>query len=80
MATQCFKEDEKSHCSQLCTDSVLKRGIIGAVGEDAVNEKIVYEEETTTEAMAETDGVKLARAAWWQAARCLFRSFSAGPV
>ena len=76
MAMPCFEEDIKSHCSQLCIDSLVFVAITEAVGEDAVNEESVDKEETFTDAVAEKDGVRLPWAAWWQAARCLFSSFS----
>ena len=68
MATQCFEEDENSYSSQWGTTSVVIGAITGAVCEDAVNEEIVDDEETFTEAVAVTDGVRLAWAAWWQPA------------
>ena len=38
------------------------------MGEDTVNEERVDDEETFTDAVAETGGVRLALAAWWRAA------------
>ena len=72
MATQCFEGDENSHSSQLGTTSVVIGAITGAVGEDAVNEEMVDDEETFTGAVVVTDVVRLAWAAWWQPALMLY--------
>ena len=64
MATSCLEEDKKSQCSQLGTDPVVIRTITGAVGEDTVNEEMVDEGETFTDAVTETGAVRLALAAW----------------